>query len=289
MLGATRAAKMTALQAAIYNLVIDLIYEGAGETPNDPAYFAAHYGDVTPDAAAGAVADLVGMSKLIISGKNLTQERARREAKTKQNVKQTRSKSGKIGGIKSGEARRNKALLNCGEANDEAKRSREDKRREDKKEREDPPTPLRGEAVGFSLIPVEPAQEGFPQQAVERALKIYADMAAKFGLPIPRDLTPKRRQAIGARIREFGEASWAEAVEKVGGSPFLRGEAGRDSWRGADIDWLSKPTNFIKVIEGKYDGPKSHPSAAGRGPSAGVVDDLQEAVRQAEERDRARR
>lgn len=290
MLDATRAAKMTSLQAAIYNLVIDLIYEGAGETPNDPVYFAAHYGDVTPEKAAAAVADLVAMEKLILVGKNLTQKRAKREAKSKESIAEARSKAGRIGGIKSGEARRNNDLQRSNEAKNEAKRSREEKRREDKI-REDiessTPTPA-GDGGGFALQPLEFNQKEFPQAAVERALKLFASMAESVGLPIPRELTAKRRSAIGARIRDHGENQWNAAIEKIRQSPFLRGETGRGTWRGADIDWLIAPSNFIKVIEGKYDGPRSHQKPADNQP-AGVVDDLQEAVRRAEERDLAGR
>ena len=39
-------------------------------------------------------------------------------------------------------------------------------------------------------------------------------------------------------------------LAKVEASPFLRGE--RTKFR-ADLDWLSGPKNFAKVLSGKYD------------------------------------
>jgi len=61
-------------------------------------------------------------------------------------------------------------------------------------------------------------------------------------------LTTKRKQAIGARWREndcdikIFEKVFRNAQE----SDFLKS----NSW--ADFDWILRPTNFIKVLEGKY-------------------------------------
>jgi len=94
MLDAKREAKMTPIQAAIYDVAIDLIYDGAGETPNDPMYFAAHFSGVSAEIAEAAINDLVGMKKLISDGKFLTQKRAKIEAKSKQSLREVRSKAG---------------------------------------------------------------------------------------------------------------------------------------------------------------------------------------------------
>jgi len=90
---------------------------------------------------------------------------------------------------------------------------------------------------------------------VVAAFSDYCATAKIVGLPVP-ILTAKRRKAIGARLREHGSGAWATALEKIRSSPFLRGETGRDSWRGADLDWLIRPNNFPKVVEGKYNGNK---------------------------------
>ncbi len=75
----------------------------------------------------------------------------------------------------------------------------------------------------------------------------------------------KRRQALNARIRERckdGKPAdtveyWHRLFESVAASDFLCGRAtprdGRTPFR-ADLEWLLRPENFAKVIEGRYTG-----------------------------------
>jgi len=42
---------------------------------------------------------------------------------------------------------------------------------------------------------------------------------------------------------------WRKFFSYVNQSDFLRGADG--TWQ-ADLEWLIRPTNFVKVIEGKY-------------------------------------
>ena len=66
---------------------------------------------------------------------------------------------------------------------------------------------------------------------------------------IPSD--SKRGVMLKARIREYGVESVLDAIGKVKDSPFLKGQNAR-SWV-ITFDWLIKPNNFIKVLEGNYD------------------------------------
>lgn len=90
-------------------------------------------------------------------------------------------------------------------------------------------------------------------------------------LPVQR-LTDARRKALAARWREDKTrqslAWWNDYFERVRGSDFLMGRCaptqGRSSAWQADFDWLIKPANLQKVIEGKYD---NHARAAPDAPT----------------------
>jgi plasmid stabilization system protein ParE len=146
MLDAIRAGhngvKMTDRQAAIYNIILDLIYDGGGETPDDPAHVAAHLSNVGPAAARNAIQQLIDMGKLIREGSMLTQERARNESETQRKLGETRSVSGSLGGVSSGESRRNQAL----------KRSKREQIREDIDKKEESPNGLSARARSVAIV-----------------------------------------------------------------------------------------------------------------------------------------
>ena len=58
-----------------------------------------------------------------------------------------------------------------------------------------------------------------------------------------------REKQLKARIKQYGEESVCEAVTKATLSPFLNGQKGFI----ASIDWILKPNNFPKILEGNYD------------------------------------
>ncbi len=64
-------------------------------------------------------------------------------------------------------------------------------------------------------------------------------------------LNTQRGRMLKARLREFGEETIIQAMEKVKQSPFLLGQNNR-GWV-ITFDWFLKPTNFQKVMEGQYD------------------------------------
>lgn len=63
-------------------------------------------------------------------------------------------------------------------------------------------------------------------------------------------ITDKRKAAMRARIANHGKESVVKVFDLVLNSPFLLGENHR-SWR-ADFDWIFKPSNFVKILEGNY-------------------------------------
>lgn len=63
-------------------------------------------------------------------------------------------------------------------------------------------------------------------------------------------LTKNRKEFIGARLREYGREAVLEVLHNAGRSDFLGGSNSR-KWM-ATIDWMFKPNNFVKVLEGQY-------------------------------------
>lgn len=71
--------------------------------------------------------------------------------------------------------------------------------------------------------------------------------------PLPTIMMPMsvgRKAVVTARAKEHGKQSVKDMLELVGQSSFLMGK-NDNNWR-ASFDWLFKPTNFLKVLEGNY-------------------------------------
>lgn len=63
-----------------------------------------------------------------------------------------------------------------------------------------------------------------------------------------REMNRSRRSALKSRLKEkFFSDNWREAITRIRGSPFLRGE-NQSGWK-ATVDWFLKPTSCLKVIE----------------------------------------
>lgn len=113
----------------------------------------------------------------------------------------------------------------------------------------------------------------------EIAYAEYCKLAKGLDLPVPRGLSAKRKTAIGLRLGEHGIDVWGEALSKIRGSPMLRGDNPR-AWC-VSLDWLTNPSNFMKVIEGNYDAKSSsnpfrNGSSRGGQEDAGVVSFMRE-------------
>lgn len=63
-------------------------------------------------------------------------------------------------------------------------------------------------------------------------------------------ITGKRQQAVAARAREHGKNAIATVIENAAKSKFLNAETPENFL--ADFNWLFRPENFVKVLEGKY-------------------------------------
>ena len=63
--------------------------------------------------------------------------------------------------------------------------------------------------------------------------------------------TEQRKSAINKRIREYSLEEVYTVIDKAQASKFLQGENG-NTWQ-ANLDWLMKSSQFVKVLEGNYD------------------------------------
>jgi hypothetical protein len=84
------------------------------------------------------------------------------------------------------------------------------------------------------------------------AVTAWNALATDCGLAAVQSLTEPRRRQLAARLKECGGIDgWHFALSKVRTSPFLRGQ-GSSGWR-ADFDFMLRPKNFTKLMEGGYD------------------------------------
>lgn len=101
----------------------------------------------------------------------------------------------------------------------------------------------------------KPAPPGCPHSEIVAAYHEILPELARV-----RDWTPDRQAFLRSRWREKAERQtvewWREFFKYVRTCPFLMGEgattADRDPFC-ADLEWLVRPKNFRKVIEGKYE------------------------------------
>lgn len=110
-------------------------------------------------------------------------------------------------------------------------------------------------------------------------------------IPRIKSLSEQRKKSLGARIREYGKPALSTVIRKAAASDFLNGKNGRDFI--ATFDWLMKPTNFPKVLEGNYDNHEQQqkaeqPKDAITTDSRGLVQDVINKQREREEEDRKR-
>lgn len=63
-------------------------------------------------------------------------------------------------------------------------------------------------------------------------------------------MNDSRKRACAARVKDTGPDWLDRALERIAASPFLRGD--KTDWS-ANPDWILKPANLLKVLEGTYD------------------------------------
>lgn len=242
MLDAKRAANgstgMTIQQAAIYDLVVDLIYEGAGETPNNPQHFASHFSNLGTRGARQAVDQLINMGKLeIIPGGMLTEKRAQKSAISRRNLSEIRAESGRKGGVSSGISRQPSLNLHD---NPEAKASSktEAEIEREKKEREGKPSPKK-RASRLSpdwTLPKSWGQWAIEQGVSEPTVRLEADKFRDYWIGVSgRNATKADWQATWRnwirKVVSDGRGGYMNGAPKIGDTK-LRGDGVEMEYQG---------------------------------------------------------
>ncbi len=71
-------------------------------------------------------------------------------------------------------------------------------------------------------------------------------------------ITPARSKLLEDRVKEHGKEALAKVVMKATRSPFLNGATEHPFV--PNFEWLFKPDNYVKVLEGCYDKPSKNPT-----------------------------
>lgn len=82
----------------------------------------------------------------------------------------------------------------------------------------------------------------------EMVLEAWNELAADIGKPSVRSFTPERRAAVKARISQFTVDDFVTVFANIRSSQFLR------DWGSMGFDWVMKKANFLKILEGNYNG-----------------------------------
>ena len=96
------------------------------------------------------------------------------------------------------------------------------------------------------------------QVPIKKIVELYHELLPE--LPKVQKLTDTRKKQISARWKsgDIGDLDeWREYFEFVRGSRFLMGRSPPSTGHKlfvADLEWLTKESNFVKVWEGKYHG-----------------------------------
>lgn len=97
-----------------------------------------------------------------------------------------------------------------------------------------------------------PKKPAFEKGTLDLAVKAWNALAASRGLPKVQSLTATRKVALMLRLGDLGgPQGFGDLMRKVQASRFLCGE--NDKGWTADFDWILKPANMTKIMEGKYD------------------------------------
>lgn len=106
----------------------------------------------------------------------------------------------------------------------------------------------------------------------EQVKATWNAMAARHGLSQVSLMNGPRIRALRARVAEDPARQsigwWKDYFDRVAAGPWLRGENGT-GWR-AGFDWVLKPSNLPRILEGSFDSQT--PKKVAAAPRRGVVD-----------------
>jgi len=97
---------------------------------------------------------------------------------------------------------------------------------------------------------------------IDLAFDDFCSKAKAHGWPVPKKLSPARKTSLQKRVKENTLGGWSEILSICARSDFLCGRTARPFT--LTIDWLLKPANILKVLEGNYDNRASTHQPAGQ-------------------------
>lgn len=185
------------------------------------------------------------------------QAQMERDAEKYAETVKKRSEAGKMGG------RPTKAK----DDEDKAKKANAFSEKQSQAKKGDTVTDTDTETVTDTDIDYPLPPKGGQQQPVpfSQIVELYHTICTSY--PKLRAVEGNRQKQIAARWKKYGGIdAFRELFEKAEASDFLKGDNDK-AWT-ADFDWLIRPTNMSKVLEGKYDndrpkGGQSHGDNSG--------------------------
>ena len=135
---------------------------------------------------------------------------------------------------------------------------------------------------GDAEVEVPPPRHKTPKCPHQEIIALYHELLPE--LPPVKVWNRHRRQLLQARWREDRARQsldwWREYFALVRASPFLLGRGGAE-FR-ADLEWLIRPRNMPKVLEGRYRGLDAAPGGNGNG--GGMTPQEREKLKAVEDR-----
>lgn len=98
-----------------------------------------------------------------------------------------------------------------------------------------------------------------PKEEVNAIFSFYNRNRNK--MPEIKELSDTRVNHVKARLKKFGDEKVKEVILMASKSEFLNG-INTSQWK-ANFDWIMKPTNFIKILEGNYQNKSNGQQSSG--------------------------
>ncbi len=123
-----------------------------------------------------------------------------------------------------------------------------------------------------NIPPLSPLGETSSKIDYGKIVEFYNQTCAR--MPQANSISETRKKSIRARVKEYSEEKVMEMFKMAGESEFLNGNNGHN-WV-ANIDWLLKPTNFVKVIEGNFKNLRNNGKYKANDPRSSLATGYQE-------------
>ena len=124
--------------------------------------------------------------------------------------------------------------------------NKDNKVNKEKKEKKEIPSSLRSDGLSSETDDEEKIND------FNALVSFFNEIIDKHNSCIPkiRAIENNRRKAVNARVREYGRKALVEVFSKAATSDYLNGKNSYSFV--ASFDWLIRPNNFPKVLEGNY-------------------------------------